>query len=61
MSDMDARMLEECIAEERRLFKEQQKCRDELSRLAHLTLIKVEERERKCRDVQKAQVKHYVI
>ncbi|XP_010138084.1 PREDICTED: coiled-coil domain-containing protein 146, partial [Buceros rhinoceros silvestris] len=56
MSDMDARTLEECIAEERRLFKEQEKCRDELSRLAHLTLIKVEERERKCRDVQKAQI-----
>ncbi|XP_059673141.1 coiled-coil domain-containing protein 146 [Gavia stellata] len=56
MSDMDAHMLEECIAEEGQLFKEQEKCRDELSRLAHLSWLKVEEREQKSRDVQKAQV-----
>ncbi|KAK4830278.1 hypothetical protein QYF61_009481 [Mycteria americana] len=56
MSDMDAHVLEECIAEEGRLFKEQEKCRDELSRLAHLTWLKVEEREQKSRDVQKAQI-----
>ncbi|KFZ67849.1 Coiled-coil domain-containing protein 146, partial [Podiceps cristatus] len=53
---MDARMLEECIAEEGRLFKEQEKCRNELSRLAHLAWLKVEEREQKSRDVQKAQI-----
>ncbi|KFP88038.1 PREDICTED: coiled-coil domain-containing protein 146 [Apaloderma vittatum] len=56
MSDTDAHMLEECIAEERRLFEEQEKCRDELSRLARLTRIKIEEREQKSRDVQKAQI-----
>ncbi|KFP18115.1 Coiled-coil domain-containing protein 146 [Egretta garzetta] len=56
VSDMDAHMLEECIAEEGRLFKQQEKCRDELSRLAHLTWLKVEEREQKSRDVQKAQI-----
>ncbi|XP_075285578.1 coiled-coil domain-containing protein 146 [Opisthocomus hoazin] len=56
MSDMDAHMLEECIAEERRLFKEQEKCRDELSRLAHLIWLKLEEREQKSRDVQNAQI-----
>ncbi|XP_010119785.1 PREDICTED: coiled-coil domain-containing protein 146, partial [Chlamydotis macqueenii] len=56
MSDMDAHMLKECIAEEGRLFKEQEKCRNELSRLAHLTWLKVEEREQKFRDVQKAQI-----
>ncbi|XP_071659556.1 coiled-coil domain-containing protein 146 [Patagioenas fasciata] len=56
ISDMDARTLEKCIAEEGRLAKEQEKCRDELSRLAHLTLLRVEEKERKCREVQKAQV-----
>jgi len=61
MSDMDAHMLEECIAEERRLFKEQEKCRDELSRLAHLIWLKLEEREQKSRDVQNAQVKNYLI
>ncbi|XP_010154472.1 PREDICTED: coiled-coil domain-containing protein 146, partial [Eurypyga helias] len=56
ISDMDAQTLEECIAEERWLFKEQEKCRNELSRLAHLTWLKVEEREQKSRDVQKAQI-----
>ncbi|XP_053924546.1 coiled-coil domain-containing protein 146, partial [Cuculus canorus] len=56
LSDMDARMIEECIAEEDRLFKEQEKCRNELSRLAHLTSRKVEEKEQKCRDVQKIQI-----
>ncbi|KAM6383305.1 coiled-coil domain-containing protein 146 [Alca torda] len=56
MSDMDAHTLEKCIAEEGRLFKVQEKCRDELSRLAHLTWLKVEEREQKSRDVQKAQI-----
>ncbi|KAM6287685.1 coiled-coil domain-containing protein 146 [Spheniscus humboldti] len=56
MSGTDGHMLEECIAEEGRLFKEQEKCRDELSRLAHLTWLKVEEREQKSRDVQKTQI-----
>ncbi|KAM9245626.1 LOW QUALITY PROTEIN: coiled-coil domain-containing protein 146 [Leptosomus discolor] len=56
MSDMDAHMLQKCIAEEGQLFKEQEKCRDELSRLARLTWLKVEEREQKSRDVQKAQI-----
>ncbi|XP_063998612.1 coiled-coil domain-containing protein 146 isoform X2 [Pogoniulus pusillus] len=56
MSDMDARVLEECIAEEGQLFQEQEKHRRELSRLVHLTQLRVEEREQKSRDVQKAQV-----
>uniref|UniRef100_A0A8C0HRZ3 Uncharacterized protein n=1 Tax=Buteo japonicus TaxID=224669 RepID=A0A8C0HRZ3_9AVES len=56
MSDTDAHMLEEYIAEEGRLFKEQEKCRVDLSRLAHLTWLKVEERDQKSRDVQKAQI-----
>ncbi|KFZ56663.1 Coiled-coil domain-containing protein 146 [Antrostomus carolinensis] len=56
MSEMDASMLEECIAEEGRLFKEQEKCRHELSRLAHLIWLKVEQREQKSRDVQKTQI-----
>uniref|UniRef100_A0A8B9N8U1 Coiled-coil domain containing 146 n=1 Tax=Accipiter nisus TaxID=211598 RepID=A0A8B9N8U1_9AVES len=56
MSDTDAHMLEEYIAEEGRLFKEQEKCRGDLSRLAHLTWLKVEERDQKSRDVQKAQI-----
>lgn len=56
VSDTDARRLEECIAEEGRLFKEQEKCRSELSRLAHLTWLKVEEKEQKSREVQKVQI-----
>lgn len=60
ISDTDARTLDECIAEERRLFKEQEKYRNELSKLAHLTLLKVEEKEQKCREVQKAQVKNCI-
>lgn len=61
MSATDAHMLEEYIAEEGRLFKEQEKCRGDLSRLAHLTWLKVEERDQKSRDVQKAQVKNYLV
>ncbi|XP_009082836.1 PREDICTED: coiled-coil domain-containing protein 146, partial [Acanthisitta chloris] len=56
MSDMDARVLEKCIAEEQLLFKEQEKCRSELSRLAHLTWLRDEERQEKSRDAHKAQI-----
>ncbi|NXY83542.1 CC146 protein, partial [Alcedo cyanopectus] len=56
ISNMDAHLLKEHIAEERQLFREQEKCRNELSRLAHVVSLKVEEREKKCRDVQKAQL-----
>ncbi|KFP30371.1 Coiled-coil domain-containing protein 146, partial [Colius striatus] len=55
-SDIDAHMLEESIAAEGRLFKEQEKCRNELSRLVHLTWLKLEEREQKSRNVQKAKI-----
>ncbi|RLW01963.1 hypothetical protein DV515_00007539 [Chloebia gouldiae] len=56
ISDMDARMLEECIAAERLLFKEQEKCRNELSTLTHLAGLRADERQLKCRDVQKAKI-----
>ncbi|XP_010182609.1 PREDICTED: coiled-coil domain-containing protein 146 [Mesitornis unicolor] len=56
VSDMDACTLKECIAEEDRLFKAQEECRNELSGLAHLTCLKVEEKERTSRDFQKAQI-----
>ncbi|NWV07451.1 CC146 protein, partial [Ptilonorhynchus violaceus] len=56
ISDMDAHVLEECIAEERLLFKEQEKCRNELSRLTHLTWLRADERQLKCRNVQKAKI-----
>lgn len=54
-------MLEECIAAERLLFKEQEKCRNELSTLTHLTWLRADERQLKCRDVQKTKVKNYII
>lgn len=52
-------MLEQCIAEEDQLFKEQERCRDELARLARLTQVKADEREQKSKDSLKAQVKMY--
>ncbi|XP_010209336.1 PREDICTED: coiled-coil domain-containing protein 146 [Tinamus guttatus] len=57
VSNMEAHMLEAAIAEEDRLFKEQERCRDELSRLARLTWVKLEEREQKSKDVRKAQIR----
>ncbi|XP_050841625.1 coiled-coil domain-containing protein 146 [Serinus canaria] len=56
ISDMDARTLEECIAAERLLFKEQEKCRNELSTLTRLTLLRADEKQLKCRDIQKAKI-----
>ncbi|NXH87841.1 CC146 protein, partial [Edolisoma coerulescens] len=56
ISDMDARVLEECIAEEHLLFKEQEKCRNELSTLTHLTWLRADEKQLKCRNVQKAKI-----
>ncbi|KAM6301719.1 coiled-coil domain-containing protein 146 [Podargus strigoides] len=56
MSDMDTHKLKECIAEEHQLFEEQEKCRNGLSRLVHQTWFKVQEKEQKSRDVQKAQI-----
>ncbi|XP_071280081.1 coiled-coil domain-containing protein 146 isoform X2 [Agelaius tricolor] len=56
ISEIDARVLEECIAAEHLLFKEQEKCRNELSTLTHLTLLRADEKQLKCRDVQKAKI-----
>ncbi|NXD23325.1 CC146 protein, partial [Spelaeornis formosus] len=56
ISDMDAHMLEECIATENLLFKEQEKCRNELSTLTHLAWLRANERQLKCRNVQKAKI-----
>ncbi|NXK58918.1 CC146 protein, partial [Sylvietta virens] len=56
ISDTDARVLEECIATEHLLYKEQEKCRNELSTLTHLTWLRADERQMKCRNVQKAKI-----
>lgn len=60
ISDTDARVLEECIAAENLLFKEQEKCRNELSSLTQLVCLRADERQLKCRNVQKAKVKYYI-
>ncbi|KAM7057348.1 coiled-coil domain-containing protein 146 [Acridotheres tristis] len=56
ISDMDAHVLEECIAAERLLFKEQEKCRNELSTLIQLACLRADEKQLKCRNVQKAKI-----
>uniref|UniRef100_U3K783 Coiled-coil domain containing 146 n=1 Tax=Ficedula albicollis TaxID=59894 RepID=U3K783_FICAL len=56
ISDMDARVLEECLAAEHLLFKEQEKCRNELSTLTQLACLRADERQLKCRNVQKAKI-----
>ncbi|XP_074873192.1 coiled-coil domain-containing protein 146 [Carettochelys insculpta] len=56
-TDIEAHMLEQCIAEEDQLFKEQEHCRDELARLARLTQMKADEREQKSKDFLKSQVR----
>uniref|UniRef100_A0A8C3UHC9 Coiled-coil domain-containing protein 146 n=1 Tax=Catharus ustulatus TaxID=91951 RepID=A0A8C3UHC9_CATUS len=56
ISDTDARVLEECIAAENLLFKEQEKCRNELSALTQLVCLRADERQLKCRNVQKAKI-----
>ncbi|NXW67756.1 CC146 protein, partial [Hirundo rustica] len=56
ISDTDARVLEECIAAEHLLFKEQEKSRNELSTLTHLACLRADERQLKCRSVQKAKI-----
>ncbi|XP_073184662.1 coiled-coil domain-containing protein 146 isoform X3 [Lepidochelys kempii] len=61
-TDVEAHMLEQCIAEEDQLFKEQERCRDELARLARLTQVKADEREQKSKDSLKAQIRlHNII
>ncbi|XP_053873622.1 coiled-coil domain-containing protein 146 isoform X3 [Malaclemys terrapin pileata] len=61
-TDVEAHMLEQCIAEEDQLFKEQERCRDELARLARLTQVKADEREQKSKDFLKAQIRlHNII
>uniref|UniRef100_A0A7M4G0C6 Coiled-coil domain containing 146 n=1 Tax=Crocodylus porosus TaxID=8502 RepID=A0A7M4G0C6_CROPO len=57
MTDAEAQTLEECIAQENQLFKEQERCRDELVNLARLTQVKSDEREQKARDFLKAQIR----
>ncbi|XP_019365009.1 PREDICTED: coiled-coil domain-containing protein 146 [Gavialis gangeticus] len=57
MTDAEAQTLEQCIAQENQLFKEQERCRDELANLARLTQVKSDEREQKARDFLKAQIR----
>ncbi|XP_072509262.1 coiled-coil domain-containing protein 146 isoform X2 [Notamacropus eugenii] len=55
LTDMEARLLEQFIAEESKLFKEQEFFREQLENLNRLQQIKTEEREKKAKDYIKAQ------
>lgn len=50
-------MVEQCIAEEEKLVKEQDECREEVVNLTRLAQIKAVEREQKSRDNKKAQLR----
>ncbi|XP_048355860.1 coiled-coil domain-containing protein 146 [Sphaerodactylus townsendi] len=56
-TDIDARMLEQCIAEEDHLFKAQEHYREEVSNLIRMTQLKADEREQKSKDSLKAQIR----
>ncbi|KAM8979241.1 coiled-coil domain-containing protein 146 isoform 3-T3 [Sarcophilus harrisii] len=57
VTDVEARLLEQYIAEESKLFKEQEFFRAQLGNLTRLQQIKIEEREKKAKDYIKAQQK----
>ncbi|XP_054844285.1 coiled-coil domain-containing protein 146 isoform X2 [Eublepharis macularius] len=54
-TDVEGRMLDQCIAEEDQLFKAQEHYREELSNLIRMTQLKADEREQKSKDSLKAQ------
>ncbi|XP_061438083.1 coiled-coil domain-containing protein 146 [Rhineura floridana] len=56
-TDVEARMLEQCIAEEDQLFKAHEHYRDEVANLIHMIQVKADEREQKSKDFLKAQVR----
>ncbi|XP_062990270.1 coiled-coil domain-containing protein 146 [Elgaria multicarinata webbii] len=56
-TDMEGRMLEQCIAEEDQLFKAQEHYRDDVANLIRMTQLKADEREQKSKDSLKALVR----
>ncbi|OCT89167.1 coiled-coil domain-containing protein 146 [Xenopus laevis] len=58
LTELEAHTLEQCIAEEEQLVKEQSERREELVNLTRLVQIKAEEREQKSRDLIKAKQRY---
>ncbi|XP_015270540.1 PREDICTED: coiled-coil domain-containing protein 146 [Gekko japonicus] len=56
-TDVEGRMLEQCIAEEDQLFKAQEHYREEVNNLIRMTQLKADEREQKSKDFLKAQLR----
>ncbi|KAG8439966.1 hypothetical protein GDO86_005944 [Hymenochirus boettgeri] len=54
LTEAEAHVLEQCIAEQQQLMNKQSECREELLNLTRLVQIKAEEREQKSRDLIKA-------
>lgn len=57
LTEVEIHMVEQCIAEEEKLVKEQDECREEVVNLTRLAQIKAVEREQKSRDNKKAQLR----
>lgn len=53
------RILEQCIAEEDQLIGAQEHFREEFNNLIRMTQLKADEREQKCKDFLKAQVRKF--
>lgn len=58
LSEAEARLVEQQIAEENKLLKEQENMRDLVFNLGRMTQLKIDEREQKSKDFLKAQQKH---
>ncbi|ERE89712.1 coiled-coil domain-containing protein [Cricetulus griseus] len=58
VSEAEAKLVEQQIAEENKLIKEQENLRDLVFNLGRMTQIKIDEREQKSKDFRKAQQKH---
>ncbi|XP_077194180.1 coiled-coil domain-containing protein 146 isoform X2 [Paroedura picta] len=56
-TDVEGRMLEQCIAEEDQLFKAQEHYREDVNNLIRMTQLKADEREQKSKDFLKAQLR----
>ncbi|XP_027629153.1 coiled-coil domain-containing protein 146 [Tupaia chinensis] len=58
LSDTESKLVEQQIAEENKLIKEQENMRELVFNLVRMTQIKIDEREQKSKDFLKAQQKH---
>uniref|UniRef100_A0A6I8NZ88 Coiled-coil domain containing 146 n=1 Tax=Ornithorhynchus anatinus TaxID=9258 RepID=A0A6I8NZ88_ORNAN len=59
LTDVETHLLEHCIAEEAKLFKEHEYLREQVATLLRLTQLKADEREQKSKDFIKAQQRHF--